>query len=480
VRPVPRKVETLLSVRPDLVPTGSHVLVAFSGGPDSTALLHILSRLRESRDIRLTAAHFDHGLHPESRRIAERCELHCDRIGIPCHVGRVAGRIPFHHAAFRSARYAFLGSMAAGIGATRIATGHNADDQAETVVLRIARGTGIRGLRGIPVRRERIVRPLLNLRRREILAWLLENGISFENDPANADLRWSRSRIRHVVLPALERALGSDPVPSLLHLADRAATVERLTTLVAGSILDRARISEPASARETFAREAWLAEPAPLCAEAVRLWARRRGIRLGRGGTRSAVEFITRGRSGGYVLPGSRMRISRAFGALVFESEELETGLTGAGTSRNARETGHKSEVALRWSAELTESRGCSAVRIGGRPYRIEWRPGPGSQVPPAADRPNGSARVALTVHPAHYPLRLRAWEPGDRIRTRGGTRKLKKLFAEHRLSLEDRRSCPVLVDRAGRVVWVAGLSVAEWARSEPDHANLLIEIENA
>lgn len=464
MRPVPGRVEALLSARPDLVPAGSHVLVAFSGGPDSSALLHILAGLRESHRIRLSAAHFDHGLHSESRRIAERCERQCHRIGVPCVVGRASERIPLHHAGFRSARYEFLRSEATRVGATRIATGHNADDQAETVLLRIERGTGIRGLSGIPVHREGIVRPLLGLRRREILRWLSENGISFEIDPANADLRWSRSRVRHVLLPAIERAVGSDPVPSLLQVADRAATVERLTSRVAGSILDRARISAPAPGREEFSREAMLVEPAPLRAESVRLWARRRGIRLGRGGTRSAVEFITRGRSGGYVLPGGGMRISRTFGSLVFESGEREK----------------ESELTLQWTAERAKSGGRSVVRIGGRPYGIAWTPGPANPAVPSVDRPTGSVRVALAVHPAHYPLRLRGWAPGDRIRTAGGTRKLKKLFAEHRLSREDRNSCPVLVDRAGRVMWVAGLSVAEWAWSEPELADLVIEIETS
>jgi tRNA(Ile)-lysidine synthase len=83
-------------------------------------------------------------------------------------------------------------------------------------------------------------------------------------------------------------------------------------------------------------------------------------------------------------------------------------------------------------------------------------------------------------VGPEHFPLRLREWAPGDRIRTRGGTRKLKKLFAEHRISREDRRRRPVLVDRLGRVIWVSGVAVAEWAWSESDEADLVIEIKNA
>ncbi len=477
---VSSELETLLAVRPDLVPIGSHVLVAFSGGPDSSALLHLLSRLRTSHRIRVSAAHFDHGLRPESRRIADRCVRRCESVGISCQVGRPERPLPLQHAALRAARYEFLVAEAQGLRATRIVTGHQADDQAETVLLRIQRGTGLRGLSGIPARRGEIVRPLLSFRRHELLAWLFERGIAYENDPANADLRWSRARVRHVLLPALEQATGEDPVSSLLHLADCAAAVERLIEQSAEEMLSRSRTSGTDPVREEFLRRAWLLEPSPLRAEALRLWARRRGIRLSRGGTRMAVEFITRGRSGGRLHPGGGLQISRSFGTLVFETVTPGVDTAGAGLAGGVRSNPVPSGVALLAGVELSHGKGRSLARIGDRAFHVSWNSGTCGESAPEPTGWDSTSRVALAVGPEHFPLQLREWEPGDRIRMRGGTRKLKKLFLEYRIPREDRMRSPVLVDRSGRVIWVSGVAVAEWARAEPAKADLVIEIENA
>jgi len=476
---VSSEMETLLTVQPDLVPVGSHVLVAFSGGPDSSALLHILSRLSAPRRIRVSAAHFDHGLSLESRRSAVRCVQRCKSIGVSCRVGRAAGHLPLQHAALRAARYEFLESEAARLGATRIATGHQADDQAETVLFRIERGTGIRGLSGIPARRGEIVRPMLNLRRHEVLAWLSDNGIEYDDDPANADLRWSRARVRHVLLPALERALGVDPVPLLLQLADQAAAVNCLMEETAESLLSRSRSSGVDPVREEFLRQSWLSEPPPLRAEALRLWARQRGIRLSRGGTRMAVEFITRGRSGGSVWPGNGLRITRSFDTLVLQTAAPAVDVRGPGAPGGVSPD-HAPFAALPEVVELSEGRGRSLARIGDREFHVRWGPGLRGWSAPESTGWDSLTHVALAVSPEQFPLRLREWAPGDRIRMHGGTKKLKKLFAEHRLSREDRRRCPVLADRSGRVIWVFGVAVAEWARSEPGEADLVIEIKNA
>ena len=473
------RLATSLSIRPDLVPAGCHVLVAYSGGPDSTALLHLLSRLRTSRRIQVSAAHFDHGLRPESIEVAARCVQSCESIGVECHVGHAAGQLPFKHAALRSARYEFLAEQAADLGATRIATGHQADDQAETVLLRIQRGTGLRGLRGIPAHRGPIVRPLLDFRRLELLQWLRDNGIPFEEDPANADLRWSRARVRHMLVPALEVAIGSDPVPSLVQLADRASAVERLIGEASESLLSSSRSSLPDPVREEFARQRWLSEPPLMRAESLRLWARRRGIRLSRGGTRVAIEFITRGRSGGSVQPAGNLRISRSFGTLVFEIVRRSVDTSGYGDQGGTCSICAPGAVALPVAVELAAGRGRGLARIGGRAIQVGWNSSPGDGRALNATGRAASGCVALAVGAEHYPLRIREWMPGDRIHTRGGTRKLKKLFAEHRISCEDRRRRPVLVGRSGQVIWVSGVAVADWARSEPEKADLLIEIDD-
>lgn len=454
------------------------MLVAFSGGPDSTALLHRLAGLRQKEPgLKVEAAHFDHGLSRHSAFVAERCARTCAELEIPFHSGRPADPLPVRHAALRRARYEFLSLTARRIGADRIATAHHADDQAETVLLRLDRGTGVRGLAGIPRRRGPIVRPLLGERRSRILAWLADRAIPFESDPANEDLRWARSRVRHVLLPALGQALGRDPVPLLLEIAKAAGEAERWLSLAGERLLAAAYpvrnpldAQYPSDCRETHALEAWQSASGIERAEALRVWARRRGLYLSTGGTRAAEEFIMHGRSGGRVLPTRGLRISRSFDSLILET--TEAGRPGAATER----------------LELHREGGHALTTVGGRAFRVRWTTSAGSEPVSTAtgsersgpDATGNTGRVALTVGPEHYPLVLRSREPGDRVATSGGTRKLKKLFGERKVPVSERGRIPVLADRTGRVIWVSGLAIAEWARPAPDGADLLIEIENA
>jgi len=186
---------------------GDRVLVAVSGGPDSMALLHALWEARERLGIALEVASVDHGLRPEAaaeialvRARAEALEL--PFLPVAVHVRRERGRASLQDAA-RRARLGALAALAAARGAGRVALGHNADDQAETVLFRIVRGTGLRGLGGIPYRRDPFVRPLLDVRRAEIEHYLTRRSIPFVRDPSNDDPRYTRARIRHRILPML-------------------------------------------------------------------------------------------------------------------------------------------------------------------------------------------------------------------------------------------------------------------------------------
>jgi len=186
---------------------GDRVLVAVSGGPDSMALLHALWEARERLGIALEVASVDHGLRPEAaaeialvRARAEALEL--PFLPVAVQVRRERGRASLQDAA-RRARLGALAALAAARGAGRVALGHNADDQAETVLFRIVRGTGLRGLGGIPYRRDPFVRPLLDVRRSEIEHYLVRRSIPFVRDPSNDDPRYTRARIRHRILPML-------------------------------------------------------------------------------------------------------------------------------------------------------------------------------------------------------------------------------------------------------------------------------------
>jgi tRNA(Ile)-lysidine synthase len=215
---------------------GEHVLVGVSGGPDSVALLHALVLLRSEYALGLTVCHVHHGLRPEADGDAAFVEALAARLGCPARVARVVvpqggGRSP--EEAARLARHAALARAARAIGASRIALGHTADDQVETVFMRMLEGAGPRGLAGIPARRGRIVRPLLEVDRATVRAHLAAHGLASVDDATNRDTKFLRNRVRHELLPLLTAQAGLR-VPDALRRVARASreAVEALDALM--------------------------------------------------------------------------------------------------------------------------------------------------------------------------------------------------------------------------------------------------------
>lgn len=425
--------------------------MALSGGPDSTALLHLLHDCSAQLNVQLVAAHFDHGLRETSALEASSVAERAGELGVRCLTGRPAAPLAFKQDALRSARYGWLEATRRDVGAARIATGHQADDQAETVLFRIMRGSGLRGLAGIPLRRGAIVRPLLRFRRSEIVDYLDEWSIPWLDDPSNTDPRWARSRIREVVLPALQ---DSDEVTGrLIALSACAARVEALQDALAAVLMeDTAACGTHEPARRIELDLASLRAAGPeLQARVVRRAAHGLGVQLSRGGTRAAVEFISRGLSGGRVAVGGGLVVSREYGLLRVHPEVLA-------------KTVHPHD---RWLEIPGAWPGGGSVCIGGRRLSVKWWP----RKAPASRDP---ARIAVPVAGGHYPLRFREWRAGDRIFLPGGTRKLKRLFNDHRIPLSSRKQTPVLADRDERVLWVVGLAVAAPERGGGSDAHFL------
>lgn len=233
---------------------GETVVVAVSGGPDSVALLHLLRRVADEYSLRLHAVHIDHGLHTASRAHARFVRQIARAWGIPVTVRRVnvrtharRRRLTLEEAA-RGFRYASLAGVAARVGASHIATGHTADDQAETVLLWLLRGAGADGLAGMPAVRPhdglRVIRPLLDVWREEILEYLAAEGLRWRVDPTNRARRPLRNRIRQDLLPHLA---GYNPgVKAVLRrlalqVADDTALLDRLTDEAAGATVRQSR-----------------------------------------------------------------------------------------------------------------------------------------------------------------------------------------------------------------------------------------------
>ena len=212
--------------RYDLLPAGSRVLVGLSGGSDSVAVTRILLELAEHGGFTVAGlAHLNHGLRPSAALDEAFCREFAQRVGLALVVEHAAVRdfasseaLSIEDAA-RRLRYAFLERAAADMAADRIAVGHTQDDQAETVLLKLMRGAGLRGLGGIYPRRDAVIRPLLDVTRDDLRAYLQSRAETWIEDETNQDLANPRNRIRHRVLPELDRALEGSARPAISRAA---------------------------------------------------------------------------------------------------------------------------------------------------------------------------------------------------------------------------------------------------------------------
>lgn len=211
---------------PDVLPRDKGILAAVSGGADSMCLLHVLVRWGEQNGVRVSCAHFDHRLRETSRRDADFVAAWCEKEGIPCCTGggdvaaEAKARGQGLEETARELRYAWLEETAQRLGDLSIATAHTADDNAETLLMHLIRGSGLKGLTGIPARRGRIIRPFLGVCRQDIEGYNQRYFVPHVEDESNSDTRFTRNYLRHKVLPLL-RELNPDITASLNRTAAR-------------------------------------------------------------------------------------------------------------------------------------------------------------------------------------------------------------------------------------------------------------------
>ncbi|MFZ0216063.1 MAG: tRNA lysidine(34) synthetase TilS [Candidatus Dormiibacterota bacterium] len=287
---------SLAGAEPPAWDRGRPILVALSGGPDSTALLLWLLAER----VAVAAAHFDHRLRPESPAEAELVERLCAGLGVPLAVGHRTKPMPrsgSQEAAARALRHQFLRQAAARFGASRIAIAHTADDVVEGVLLHLLRGSALPGLRGMPPERGPIVRPLRHTWRVEVERYLAALGVEPSRDPTNDDPgHGARARARHSLLPAIERSRPGIR-ERLRRVADRAVRwTDELEGRARACGGDRARLlGEPAAVRFEAYRQLHGGLPA-----------------LGRRQLEAIDRLVVGGRTGtGLDLPGGRLWVDR-------------------------------------------------------------------------------------------------------------------------------------------------------------------------
>jgi tRNA(Ile)-lysidine synthase len=407
---------------------GERFVVAVSGGLDSVVLLHLL-RFADFRT-ELVVAHFDHRMRSTSkgdRRWVEglsrawRVEFVSARAEEPLN----------SEAAAREARYRFLEAVRQDSGARWVLTAHHADDQAETVLQRAFRGTGPDGLVGIRETRDPgIARPLLPFHRTELESYAATARLSHRRDPTNLDSRFTRNWIRRVILPRLDERLGISARRALARLG-------RLSALDAeawSSVLDpiESGLLLPGDEEDIVVGvESLLALHPGVQARLVRRFASRLGVSLDAQQTESVMSFVETAKSGGVLSPRAALRVRRDFDRVVFSA---------SGESTASEEFGID-EAAC----------GSGRLSLGMRRYSVRWASGELEACP------GGCAEQFSSE--LRYPLRVRAWHPGDRMSFDFGSKKLKKIFGEARVSVRDRGSAPVLVDSEDSVLWVPGVA---------------------
>jgi tRNA(Ile)-lysidine synthase len=410
---------------------GGRVAVACSGGMDSLVLLHLLRFPLRDLGLELSAAHFDHSMRPGSREDAAWLQGVCGAWGIPLEGGR-AERAPQGEGEARALRYAFLEGLLAAGRVDLILTAHQADDQVETILFRLLRGSGLEGLRGIPERRgERILRPLLSFTRAEVEEYARTRSLRPREDPSNLTACFARNRVRRELLPLLE-AVHPGAREGILRMGRRAEEVVRALDLLLAPRLAALELRHEPSSGVSWSRSRFLEADELLQGELFRRIAREGGARPSEAGTAAALSFMRRGASGGRILLAGGLAISRDFDRF------------GLGPAVPAGDASSSLRIP---DAEPGEGE----LTLGGRRYLVRWGK--------TASIPEGWIAARFDPAELRFPLALRGWRAGDRIRGPGGERKVKKLLGERRVPREERPRLPLLVDAEGTVLWIAGVS---------------------
>ncbi len=396
---------------------GQRLLLAVSGGADSTALLLGSSRLQTELRLTLEVASLDHGLRAASRSELEQVRKLSARLGLAFHRRALSiepGASLEERA--RQARYAALEEIRTARGLDLIATAHTASDQAETLLMRLARGAALRGAAGILEKRARIVRPLLACSRAEVEAFLAGEGVDFARDPMNVDPTFLRSRIRAQVIPALEAAAGPGAIQRLARFAATAGEDAALLDGLADQAFERLRLGN-----------------GHLDATGVRALA----LPMQR---RALARLI--GEAGGRV---DLLTLDRAMAALqAGRAATLSGGLslrTAGGTVRCVPATRRAAVCVERALGDAWLADPLSGLRI-----RL------------TQSRPRARECRWLGLGEVALPLSLRRRRPGDRVGARIGRAKLQDLMVDLKVPAEQRDLIPVICDAAGNIVWVVGV----------------------
>jgi tRNA(Ile)-lysidine synthase len=452
------RVRATIHERQLLPPEGGTVIVGYSGGADSTALLHLMTRLQGEFNLRVHAAHLHHGMRLEADDDVRVCEAVCAGLGVPLHVERVdvpalaqAQRVSLEEAG-RNARYAFFDRLARELNAVAVALAHTRDDQIETILINLLRGTGPRGLCGMPYKRDHIIRPLLDATRAQTHQYCAAHGLPTIFDSTNLDPHQLRRRVRMELIPLL-RDLSPAFDRHLLRLADILENEEAWWDYEVRSLLECGSVASADA--ETLLQHS----------------------KVGR-------EFFT------HLHPAMQRRVLREWlrarvGALRLPPYEILEGI------RRAALEGKRTSWQLSDTLHLTTDEAALTLHTkppDPEPYEYPVQLETPILIPQAgawlearllnAPLPSLEATpddAFLDADAVQGQLVVRNGRRGDRFQPLGmpAPKKLSDIFIDRKIPRAERWWLPLLCDAAG-ILWVPGYTIAARARITPDTRRVL------
>jgi len=470
---LPRRIREFVR-RHDLIDADTRVLAAVSGGSDSVALVHLLHALADAGELHLIGVvHFNHQLRAaadEDERfaagIAASLDLPfiCDREDVAARAARDGRSL---EDAAHTARHAFFARARVNAGASVVALGHTRDDQAETVLLRLLRGAGPRGLAGMHPRNGPVVRPLLTCRREELRAWLAERQLPFREDETNHDVSIPRNRIRGELLPLLQARFNPGIVEVLADQADLARDavgwMDAAAADLDAAIVRRSRTTDGAARCEIDVEGLGAA---PVALQRALLWRLMSEVAaprpIGYGHVEAARRLI--GEPGGtrVDLPGQRLQRIAA--------KVVLTGRAPGALGRPAPEAGTVFRFPLSIPGEVVLADAGWAVSADASESAI-------------VSTVQGPDVAQVRRDLCNGRLAVRNRRPGDRFRPVGldGQKKLQDYFVDRKVARERRDTVPLVVDDSDRIVWVAGFGIDEAFRvTDPTQAVVILKLRQA
>lgn len=426
----------------DLIDPGNAVLIALSGGPDSVALLDILCRMRKRLKLDLSAVYINHLIRPKAAsRESSFCEKLCEKlkvkfISVSSDVPTLAAKSKQSlEQAGREVRYFTFERIAKDNSIDRIVLGHHADDRVETILFRILRGTGISGLKGIPIKRGKIVRPLFYVTKSEILAYLVERNLEFCVDRSNLKTDYRRNRIRLKLLPEIRRTLNPAVDSALLGLGETAEAEDRFLESLAAKAIKKAVRYSPGGKIELDLKLFTNYD----------LWLRRRLIRY----------CVTQ------LSPSSLAPDRKVTERLVNKASTGKCSISIPGGIQ-ATEVNGKLVFQKKRKQDFCEELRSGTVKPLDNP-RINLKFGSVGRKAVPVKKKRRSSKVWIDAGSVKLPLTVRSIRPGDRFQPLGmkGSKKVGDYLTDRKLHPVYRDEIPVVCDGEG-IVWLLGFEIDE------------------